>query len=289
VLITRGLSEMTRIGTAYGASPLTFLGLAGVGDLFLTCSSPASRNYTVGYRLGRGEALPDIVRTLGSVAEGVTTAKALRELLAELGTDVNASIAGAVYDILYESACCAAVVARQHADVSVRRQERGRVGDEAARAARTEGAGPARRGGCTRTQAAAEARTVVNALMKSIRVSRRSAYLELATIGSAPPSGTPPRGRVVSHAFSRSDATCQRARHTHIVHLVALPRPSDASSPVPRSGSSCSSYPSHASTMVSPLWTAAAENDVENLRRLLADASVADVEITGARGFHSTV
>jgi glycerol-3-phosphate dehydrogenase len=105
VLITRGLSEMTRIGTAYGASPLTFLGLAGVGDLFLTCSSPASRNYTVGHRLGRGERLPDIVRTLGSVAEGVTTAKALRELLAELGTDVNASIAGAVYEILYEGAC----------------------------------------------------------------------------------------------------------------------------------------------------------------------------------------
>jgi glycerol-3-phosphate dehydrogenase len=96
VLITRGLSEMTRIGAAYGASPLTFLGLAGVGDLFLTCSSPASRNYTVGYRLGRGESLPDIIRTLGSVAEGVTTAKALHELLEELGTGVNASIATAV-------------------------------------------------------------------------------------------------------------------------------------------------------------------------------------------------
>jgi glycerol-3-phosphate dehydrogenase len=119
VLITRGLSEMTRIGAAYGASPLTFLGLAGVGDLFLTCSSSASRNYTVGYRLGKGETLPEIVKTLGSVAEGVTTTKALHELLKELGTDVNASIAAAVsvarcsdissnvmyqvYDILYQS------------------------------------------------------------------------------------------------------------------------------------------------------------------------------------------
>jgi glycerol-3-phosphate dehydrogenase len=110
---------MTRIGAAYGASPLTFLGLAGVGDLFLTCSSSASRNYTVGYRLGKGETLPEIVKTLGSVAEGVTTTKALHELLKELGTDVNASIAAAVsvarcsdissnvmyqvYDILYQS------------------------------------------------------------------------------------------------------------------------------------------------------------------------------------------
>jgi glycerol-3-phosphate dehydrogenase len=95
---------MTRIGAAYGASPLTFLGLAGVGDLFLTCSSPNSRNYTVGSRLGAGERLQDIVRTLGSVAEGVTTAKALRALLDELGTDVNAAIANAVYEVLYEGA-----------------------------------------------------------------------------------------------------------------------------------------------------------------------------------------
>jgi glycerol-3-phosphate dehydrogenase len=93
---------MTRISVAYGASPLTFLGLAGVGDLFLTCSSSSSRNYTVGYRLGRGEKLEHIIETLGSVAEGVTTAKALHELLKELGTDVNAAIANAVYQILYE-------------------------------------------------------------------------------------------------------------------------------------------------------------------------------------------
>ncbi len=94
VLITRGLGEMTRIGTAYGASPLTFLSLAGVGDLFLTCSSPTSRNYTVGYRLGKGEQLDEIIRTLGSVAEGVTTAKGLKQIIDDLG--VNARIATAV-------------------------------------------------------------------------------------------------------------------------------------------------------------------------------------------------
>lgn len=76
---------MTRIGTAYGANPLTFLSLAGVGDLFLTCSSPTSRNYTVGYRLGKGETLDEIVRTLGSVAEGVTTAKGLKAIVDDLG------------------------------------------------------------------------------------------------------------------------------------------------------------------------------------------------------------
>lgn len=78
---------MTRIGSAMGAEPMTFLGLAGVGDLFLTCSSPASRNYTVGYRLGQGESLDTIIGTLGSVAEGVTTAKGVKKLIDELGVD----------------------------------------------------------------------------------------------------------------------------------------------------------------------------------------------------------
>ena len=85
---------MTVIGSAYGASPLTFLGLAGVGDLFLTCSSSNSRNYTVGYRLGQGEKLPEIIRTLGSVAEGVETTKGVAKIIDELG--VRAPIAKAV-------------------------------------------------------------------------------------------------------------------------------------------------------------------------------------------------
>ncbi|KAI5121139.1 hypothetical protein M0805_007137 [Coniferiporia weirii] len=100
MLITRGLAEMTRIGSAYGASPLTFLSLAGVGDLFLTCSSPTSRNYTVGFRLGKGEKLDEIIRTLGSVAEGVTTAKGLKRIIDELG--VSAPIASGIYEVLYE-------------------------------------------------------------------------------------------------------------------------------------------------------------------------------------------
>ena len=87
---------MTRIGTAYGASPLTFLSLAGVGDLFMTCSSSTSRNYTVGYRLGKGETLQHIIDTLGSVAEGVTTTKGLKEMLDGADLRVSAPIAEAV-------------------------------------------------------------------------------------------------------------------------------------------------------------------------------------------------
>ena len=108
-LITRGLAEMTRIGTAYGANPLTFLSLAGVGDLFLTCSSPTSRNYTVGYRLGKGEKLDEIVRTLGSVAEGITTAKGLKAIVDEL--NVHASIARGVSDSFLHTFASAAQTA----------------------------------------------------------------------------------------------------------------------------------------------------------------------------------
>ncbi|KAF8215969.1 glycerol-3-phosphate dehydrogenase [Mycena galopus ATCC 62051] len=109
MIITRGLAEMTCIGTAYGASPLTFLGLAGVGDLFLTCSSSSSRNYTVGYRLGQGEPLQKIIATLGSVAEGVSTAKGVKTIIEKLG--VRAPIAEQVYEVLYQDK--ATVVAMQ--------------------------------------------------------------------------------------------------------------------------------------------------------------------------------
>ncbi|CUA69595.1 NAD(P)H-dependent glycerol-3-phosphate dehydrogenase [Rhizoctonia solani] len=99
-LITRALAEMTRIGAAYGASPLTFLSLAGIGDLMLTCTSSKSRNYTVGFRLGKGEELGHIIQTLGSVAEGVTTSEGLKPITQKLG--VYAPIADGVYSILYE-------------------------------------------------------------------------------------------------------------------------------------------------------------------------------------------
>ena len=112
---------MTRIGTTYGANPLTFLSLAGVGDLFLTCSSSTSRNYTVGHRLGKGESLQDIIDTLGSVAEGVSTAKGLKEVIDELGVSAPIAVAvrrtrrGLVYDVTDVSAgdrftrCCTKV------------------------------------------------------------------------------------------------------------------------------------------------------------------------------------
>ncbi len=99
-VITRGLSEIVRVGVALGAAPLTFNGLGGVGDLLLTCTSSKSRNYTVGYRLGKGEKLEDILSSLNAVAEGVATAFAAYKLCKRL--HVRAPIISAVYQVLYE-------------------------------------------------------------------------------------------------------------------------------------------------------------------------------------------
>lgn len=99
-LLTRGLHEITKIGVKLGANPLTFLGLSGVGDLFLTCSSEKSRNFTVGYRLGKGEKLDKIIETLGSVSEGVPTTKAAYLLSKKLQT--STPIIDEIYKILYE-------------------------------------------------------------------------------------------------------------------------------------------------------------------------------------------
>lgn len=79
-LITRGLSEMVRLGVALGAKKETFFGLSGLGDLAMTASSTTSRNHTVGFRLGKGESLDHILRTLGSVSEGVATAPLVLDL-----------------------------------------------------------------------------------------------------------------------------------------------------------------------------------------------------------------
>jgi glycerol-3-phosphate dehydrogenase (NAD(P)+) len=79
-LITRGLTEMIRLGIAMGAQEKTFGGLSGLGDLVLTCTGTLSRNYTVGYKLGRGEALNDIISSMKMVAEGVATSKSAYEL-----------------------------------------------------------------------------------------------------------------------------------------------------------------------------------------------------------------
>ena len=76
-LITRGLAELARLATALGGRAETVMGLSGLGDLLLTCTSPTSRNYSLGVALGRGEALADILATRTTVAEGVATAPAL--------------------------------------------------------------------------------------------------------------------------------------------------------------------------------------------------------------------
>jgi glycerol-3-phosphate dehydrogenase (NAD(P)+) len=99
-LITRGLSEITRLGMALGADPLTLGGLSGVGDLVLTCTSEKSRNYRVGYGLGKGEDLATIQERLGQVAEGVVTAKAVHLLAISLGVEMP--LCNAVYRLLYE-------------------------------------------------------------------------------------------------------------------------------------------------------------------------------------------
>jgi glycerol-3-phosphate dehydrogenase (NAD(P)+) len=79
-IATRGLAEISRLGIAAGANPLTFLGLAGIGDLIATCSSPLSRNHQLGRRLAGGEKLSDILQSTRSVTEGVSTTKAALEL-----------------------------------------------------------------------------------------------------------------------------------------------------------------------------------------------------------------
>lgn len=87
-VITRGLAEMTRFGVALGAEALTFAGLSGVGDLVATCTSRHSRNRTVGERLGRGEALADIIASMHMVAEGVKSSRAIVALAREAGVEM---------------------------------------------------------------------------------------------------------------------------------------------------------------------------------------------------------
>ena len=87
-LITRGLAEMTRLGVALGARAETFMGLAGIGDLVLTCTSDLSRNRRVGLALARGESLPGVLSALGHVAEGVHTARAVDGLSRDLHVDM---------------------------------------------------------------------------------------------------------------------------------------------------------------------------------------------------------
>ena len=101
-LITRGLAEIARLGSALGAQTQTFAGLAGMGDLIATCASPQSRNRHVGYELGRGRALDEVVSEMNMVAEGVKTTAAVLELAARHGVEMP--VASFVGRVLYEGA-----------------------------------------------------------------------------------------------------------------------------------------------------------------------------------------
>ena len=101
-LITRGLAELARLGVALGGEPLTFAGLAGMGDLIATCASPQSRNRHVGVEIGRGRALDDVVSEMNMVAEGVKTTAAVLELAQQL--DVEMPLSAFVGRVLYEGA-----------------------------------------------------------------------------------------------------------------------------------------------------------------------------------------
>ena len=99
-LITRGLAELTRLGIALGGQPLTFAGLAGIGDLVATCMSQQSRNRHVGEELGKGRSIEEIVADMKMVAEGVKTSRAVVGLAA--ANDVDMPIAAQVVAVLYE-------------------------------------------------------------------------------------------------------------------------------------------------------------------------------------------
>jgi len=98
-IVTRGLAEITRLGVAAGANPLTFAGLAGIGDILATCASPLSRNHRLGMELARGRSWPEIEATLPGVAEGAYTVEAALALAERLGVELP--IAREVHAVLY--------------------------------------------------------------------------------------------------------------------------------------------------------------------------------------------
>lgn len=99
-IITRGLAEISRIAVAKGANPMTMMGLAGMGDLVLTCTGDLSRNRRVGLALGQGKTLQQILEELGQVAEGVKTAQSAYNMASRM--DVELPIAEQIYKIIYE-------------------------------------------------------------------------------------------------------------------------------------------------------------------------------------------
>ncbi len=108
MLITRGLAEMSRFAVSMGANPMTFMGLAGVGDLIVTCTSSKSRNFRVGYAVGKGKELDEAVSELGQVAEGIYTLKLVKEKSEAIG--IYMPLVRGLYEILYQGASIGAVI-----------------------------------------------------------------------------------------------------------------------------------------------------------------------------------
>lgn len=98
--MARGLTEITHLGVAAGASPITFIGLACLGDLLATCSSPLSRNHTLGEELAKGRPMEEITASMGSVVEGVATTAAAMNMARELGVEMP--ITEKIYSVLFE-------------------------------------------------------------------------------------------------------------------------------------------------------------------------------------------
>lgn len=109
MLVTRSLTEMARFGRRLGADPMTFLGLSGVGDLVVTCSSPLSRNFRIGEALGRGKSIDEAVKEVGQVAEGVNTLRLVKEQADEM--NVYMPLVNGLYQIIYNQSSVRHIVA----------------------------------------------------------------------------------------------------------------------------------------------------------------------------------
>ncbi len=121
LVVTRGLAEMTRLGVTLGADPMTFAGLAGVGDMICTCMSGLSRNHHVGLELGKGRTIDEILGDMKQVAEGVTSSKAVHELAAR--SDVDLPICEAVYRVLHEGLSVSDMISELLRTVRVRERD----------------------------------------------------------------------------------------------------------------------------------------------------------------------
>jgi glycerol-3-phosphate dehydrogenase (NAD(P)+) len=102
LILTRSMAEMSRFAVAKGANPITFLGLAGMGDLVATCTSNLSRNYQLGYHLGNGLNLESAKEKVGQVAEGIRTLEVIKNESSNLG--IKMPLVDSLYNIIYESA-----------------------------------------------------------------------------------------------------------------------------------------------------------------------------------------